>query len=123
MVRADAPVGAAGSHVRLDLLVDLEMALFRDDIDLGAGRLFPFGDAGIKRLILLAANQLGLDGHAVEFARQFLCASRTRRQKYKNTGGNAGEQFFHRVLPFLFHAARWRAAARTLLSAGIHIQR
>ena len=36
------------------------MVLLGNDFDLGAGLGFPLGNPGIKRFILLAANQLGL---------------------------------------------------------------
>ena len=76
------------------------MVLLGDDVDLGAGQLLPFGDARVERLVLLAADQLGVDGDAVEFARQIGGKRRARTQgEQHHTGGHAGKQSVHWFLP------------------------
>src|SRR5690606_14731983 len=93
VVRRDAPSNAVRGDVRLDLLVEIEMVLLGDDVDLGAGRCFPFRDARVERLILLAADQLGVDGDAVELAGQLLGDGRTCSQCHEQgTGATAGPQ-------------------------------
>ena len=49
------------------------MVLLRQDVNLGAGQLFPFADTLVERLILLSADKLGVDRYAFEFSRQ-LCS-------------------------------------------------
>jgi hypothetical protein len=83
----------------LIFLVELEMALLGNDVDLGAGRLLPFGNAGIKRFILLAADQLGVDRHAFEFTRQIGGNRATRQAKQDRASGRARNQIPHLLLP------------------------
>ena len=64
VVGADAPFDRIGGDIRLELLVELEVVLFRDDVDLGAGELLPFGDAGVERFVFLPADQFRVDGDA-----------------------------------------------------------
>lgn len=68
MIRTDAPGDAAGGDVGFDLLVEFEVVLLRQNVDLGAGRLLPFADALVELFVLLAANQLGVDGNTLELA-------------------------------------------------------
>ena len=82
------------------------------DVDLGAGQLLPLADARVERLILLAADQLGVDGDAVELAGQVggkrSCPPKQREQHH--AGRHAGKQSVHWFLP------KARAA-----SAGSHL--
>ena len=52
------------------------MVLFRENVDLGARRLFPLADALVELFILLAADELCVDRDAIEFAgRSAACAA------------------------------------------------
>ena len=53
-----------GGDIGLELLVDVEAVLLGENVDLGAGQLLPFADAGVERLILLAADQFRVDDDA-----------------------------------------------------------
>ncbi len=81
MVGADAPVDRTRSDVRLDFLVQFEVVLLGQDVDLGTGRFFPFGNARIQRFILLTADQLGVYRHAFKFTRQIGRTSGTHCQR------------------------------------------
>ena len=68
MVGAHAPLDRARRDVGLEFLVEFEMVFLGEDVDLGAGQLLPFGDAGIERLVFLTANQFRIDRDAGERA-------------------------------------------------------
>ncbi|MNT33350.1 hypothetical protein D3C72_1692720 [compost metagenome] len=98
MVRTDAPADAARGDIRLDLLVEFEVILLRQDVDLGAGRLFPFRDPLIELFVLLSADQLGVDGDAFELAGQFRGIGRSHcAGKHDDSGRNAGKQPVHNL--------------------------
>src|SRR5690606_17711576 len=101
VVGADAPVHGTGGDVGLDFLVQLEMVLLGKHIDLCAGRLLPIGDARIKRFILLTADQLGVDGDAIEFSGQILRLSATCQSQNAYAGRKASQQISHQFLPVL----------------------
>ena len=44
------------------------MVFLGNHFDLGAGLCLPLGYAGVKRLVLLTANELGLQGDPIEFS-------------------------------------------------------
>ncbi|MCY1246903.1 hypothetical protein D9M72_601790 [compost metagenome] len=91
MVGTDAPADAARGDIRLDLLVEFEVILLRQDVDLGAGRLFPFRDPLIELFVLLSADQLGVDRDAFKLAGQVSGHSRPQfRGKHDRSGGHAG---------------------------------
>lgn len=71
---------AASRDVRLDLLVEFEVVLLRQDVDLGAGRLLPFADPLVELFVLLSADQLGVDRDALELAGQFCGIRRSPAQ-------------------------------------------
>ncbi|ENN87507.1 hypothetical protein RHSP_43907 [Rhizobium freirei PRF 81] len=96
MVRADAPGNAARRHVGLDFLVEFEVVLLGQNVDLGARRLLPLGDARIKRLILLSADELGVDRHARKFARQIGGEDRRARKQCHHAGSKTGPPIPHR---------------------------
>lgn len=52
------------------------MILLGKNVYLCARRLLPIGNARIKRFILLTADQLGVNGHALELAGQIRRVSR-----------------------------------------------
>jgi hypothetical protein len=66
VVGADAPFDRIGRQIRLELLVELEVVLLRDDVDFPAGELLPFSNAGVERFVFLPADQLRVDGDAGE---------------------------------------------------------
>ena len=69
---------------------------FEMTLTLAPVSLFPFADAPVERLVLLAADQLGVDGDAVEFAGQIggKCRAGAERKQH-HAGGHAGEQSVH----------------------------
>ncbi len=66
VVGADAPFDRVGCEIRLELLVELEMVLLRDDVHLGSGQLLPFGDPAVERLVFLTADEFGVEADAGE---------------------------------------------------------
>ena len=62
--------------------------------------LLPLGDARVERLVLLAADQLGVDGDAVEFAGQIggKAAPHAKSEQH-HAGRNAGKQSCSLVPP------------------------
>ncbi|MCY1360167.1 hypothetical protein D9M69_467800 [compost metagenome] len=81
VVGTNAPIYRTGCNVRLDFLVQLEVVLLGQNVDLGTGRFFPFGNARIQRFILLTANELGVNCNAFKFARKFRSPRRNHTQR------------------------------------------
>ncbi|MNT84272.1 hypothetical protein D3C72_2242640 [compost metagenome] len=75
------------------------MVLLGDDVDLGARRLLPFGDARVEGFVLLSADQLGVDGHAVKLAGQIGRTDRSRPSTHQCAGCYAGQKLWHFLLP------------------------
>lgn len=76
------------------------MVLLGQYVDLGAGQFLPLANAGVERLILLAADQLGIDGDALELSGQ-VGGERDAptNGKQQNSGRDAGKQSVHFSLP------------------------
>ena len=75
------------------------MVLLRQDVNLGAGQLFPFADTLVERLILLSADKLGVDRYTVELSRQICTKCSLRAENCDDASRNTDQQIFHGSLP------------------------
>ena len=103
------------------------MVLLGDHVDLGAGQFLPLADTRVEPLVLLAADELGVDGDALEFAGQIGGKRRVRTArahgKQHHTGRYAGKQSVHWFLPKATRRTGRRASRETLTNKRfIHIQ-